>query len=62
MIGVGQEFPYFVKNGVDYVNAMCEVAYDDFNGWKVYYFYPKISHLFAQQKSKAWICLAQRLL
>ena len=41
MIGVGQEFPYFVKNGVDYVNAMCEVAYDDFNGWKVYYFYPK---------------------
>ena len=41
MIGVGQEFPYFVANGVDCENHMGEVAHDDFQDWKVFYFYPK---------------------
>ena len=41
MIGVGQEFPYFVANGVDCENHMGEIAHDDFQDWKVFYFYPK---------------------
>ena len=41
MIGVGQEFPFFALAGVDCDNNMGMVERDDFDGWKVFYFYPK---------------------
>jgi len=41
MIGVGEEFPYFELQGVDCENNMGLVSRNDFDGWKVFYFYPK---------------------
>ena len=41
MIGVGEEFPYFELQGVDSDNSIGMVTRDDFEGWKVFYFYPK---------------------
>ena len=41
MIGVGEEFPYFELQGVDSDNSIGIVTRDDFEGWKVFYFYPK---------------------
>ena len=41
MIGVGEEFPYFELQGVDCENNMGTVSRDDFDKWKVFYFYPK---------------------
>ena len=41
MIGVGQEFPYFELNGVDGNDELTTVTRDDYDGWKVIYFYPK---------------------
>ena len=41
MIGVGEYFPYFELQGVDSENHMGTVSRDDFDGWKVFYFYPK---------------------
>ena len=41
MIGVGEEFPYFELQGVDCENNMGTVTLSDFEGWKVFYFYPK---------------------
>lgn len=41
MIGVGEEFPYFELNGVDGNNELTTVTRDDYDGWKVIYFYPK---------------------
>ena len=41
MIGVGEEFPYFELQGVDCDNNMGTVSRDDFDSWKVFYFYPK---------------------
>lgn len=39
--GIGQEFPYFDLNGVDENNQITTLCRDDFEGWKVFYFYPK---------------------
>ena len=39
--GIGQEFPYFDLNGVDEHNNIVTLCRDDFEGWKVFYFYPK---------------------
>lgn len=41
MIGVGQEFPYFELNGVSGDDELVTVTRDDYDGWKVIYFYPK---------------------
>ena len=41
MIGVGEYFPYFELQSVDSENHMGTVSRDDFDGWKVFYFYPK---------------------
>ena len=39
MIGVGEYFPYFELQGVDSENHMGTVSRDDFEDWKVFYFY-----------------------
>ena len=41
MIGVGEKFPYFELQGVDYDNNMGTVTRDDFHSWQVFYCYPK---------------------
>lgn len=41
MIGVGQEFPEFTLNGVNPDNDIVSVSRDDYDGWRVFYFYPK---------------------
>lgn len=41
MIGVGQEFPEFTLNGVNPDNNIVSVSRDDYDGWRVFYFYPK---------------------
>jgi peroxiredoxin (alkyl hydroperoxide reductase subunit C) len=41
MIGVGQEFPEFTLNGVNPDNDIVSISRDDYDGWRVFYFYPK---------------------
>ena len=41
MIGVGEEFPYFELQGVNEFDEIGTISRDDFDGWKVFYFYPK---------------------
>ena len=39
MIGVGEEFPYFELQGVNEFDEIGTLSRDDFDGWKVFYFY-----------------------
>ena len=41
MIGVGEEFPFFELNGVNGDKEIISATLDDYDGWKIIYFYPK---------------------
>ena len=41
MIGVGEEFPFFELNGVNGDKEIITATLDDYDGWKIIYFYPK---------------------